>query len=79
MVNRIPVIKETEPMKAEEATLEHPDSYMLTPISTPGRRRSSAMSQISIDIFPIGRSQQKVELLCTHLHICEIYPLIIIK
>lgn len=71
MVNRIPVpvIKETEILKKEtspgmlspEIVTEDSESHMLTPVSTPGRRRSSAMSQIAVDL--LSRSQ-KVELLC---------------
>ena len=63
MVNRmpVPVINEMEPMKEEEKWIV--DSNSLTPLSTPGRRRSSAMSQISVDLSQIGR-MQKVELLC---------------
>ena len=65
MVNRVavPVIEEATEMKPEETNkLELPDSNMITPMSTPGRRRSSAMSQIILDLSPISRSQ-KVELL----------------
>ena len=64
MVNRVavPVIEEATEMKPEETNkLELPDSNMITPMSTPGRRRSSAMSQIILDLSPISRSQ-KVEL-----------------
>ena len=64
MVNRVavPVIQEATEMKPEETNkLELPDSNMITPMSTPGRRRSSAMSQIILDLSPISRSQ-KVEL-----------------
>ena len=69
VVNRIPVIKETEPLMQEDVQ----ECNMLTPISTPGRRRSSAMSQISIDLSPIGRNQ-KVELLCTQLQNYVLFP-----
>ena len=65
MVNRVavPVIQEATEMKPEETNkLELPDPNMITPMSTPGRRRSSAMSQIILDLSPISRSQ-KVELL----------------
>ena len=65
MVNRVavPVIEEATEMKPEDTNkLELPDSNMITPMSTPGRRRSSAMSQIILDLSPISRSQ-KVELL----------------
>ena len=65
MVNRVavPVIEEATEMKPEETNkLELPDSNMITPMSTPGRRRSSAMSQIILDLSPISRSQ-KVEFL----------------
>lgn len=64
MVNRVavPVIEEATEMKPEDTNkLELPDSNMITPMSTPGRRRSSAMSQIILDLSPISRSQ-KVEL-----------------
>ena len=64
MVNRVavPVIQEATEMKPEETNkLELPDPNMITPMSTPGRRRSSAMSQIILDLSPISRSQ-KVEL-----------------
>ena len=79
VVNRIPVIKETEPLKEDENSMEPPDFNMLTPMSTPGRRRSSAMSQISIDLSPIGRCQQKVEPFCTYLPTYAVFPLIDIK
>ena len=65
MVNRVavPVIQEATEMKPDETNkLELPDLNMITPMSTPGRRRSSAMSQIILDLSPISRSQ-KVELL----------------
>ena len=64
VVNRVavPVIQEATGMIPEETNkLELPDSNMITPMSTPGRRRSSAMSQIILDLSPISRSQ-KVEL-----------------
>ena len=70
MVNRVavPVIEEVTEMKPEETNkLELPDPNMITPMSTPGRRRSSAMSQIILDLSPISRSQ-KVQLLCVSMY-----------
>ena len=62
MVNRAPitVIKENNAVNDETKHCKEEDSLLPTPISTPGRRRSSTLTQIFIDLNPISRSQ-KVE------------------
>ena len=59
MVNRTPVtvIKETDDT-SDETDHWDDDSLMLTPIPTPGRRRSSTLAQIVLDLNPISRSQK---------------------
>ena len=62
MVNRSPVtiIKESDDISDDTNHWEEEDSLTVTPILTPGRRRSSTLSQIVLDLNPISRSQ-KVE------------------
>ena len=59
MVNRMPVplITEMEHKEEDVMPFDFPESNMLTP----SRRRSSAMSQISVDLSPMSK---KVDLLC---------------
>ncbi len=61
-MNRSPVtiIKESDDISDETIHWEEEDSLTVTPILTPGRRRSSTLSQIVLDLNPISRSQ-KVE------------------
>ena len=58
MVNRMPVPVITENAHKEEDVL--PIDF-LDPRAAPGRRRSSAMSQLSVDLSPMSK---KVEFLC---------------
>ena len=64
MVNRMPVplITEMEHKEEDVTPFDFPDLSMLTP----SRRRSSAMSQISVDLSPLSK---KVDLLCLNVQL----------